>query len=167
MQSTLTALISSTPAAAGMWKGDTKEKEEQVVKKNLLVLLELPEKFNLLFQEMGTTSIVWHCMLKSFFFFFLTLCSPRLKCWQFEWTVWNGCVADRLYRLTTHCQRVYDGTLCGAALQKLPHCCVARWAFRGGLRALTSLPVGVPHKHSIVCENVHGLRGICTSGSCY
>lgn len=36
-----------------------------------------------------------------------------------------------------------------------------------GSRALTSLPVGAPHKHSIVCENVHGLRGLCTSGSCY
>lgn len=33
VQSTLTALISSTPAADGMWKVVTKEKEEQVVKK--------------------------------------------------------------------------------------------------------------------------------------
>lgn len=46
-QSALTALISSTPAAAGMWKVDTEERGQQVVKKqnktSVLVLLELPE----------------------------------------------------------------------------------------------------------------------------
>lgn len=61
------------------------------------------------------------------------------------------CVVDKLYRLTSHCWWVYDGTLPGAASLKLPHCYLSL-SFKGRgqepwphflLGLLTSIPLSV------------------------
>lgn len=76
-------------------------------------------------------------------------------------SVCNGCVVQRLYGLSLSASLWWD------TFKSCPTAVSLTKLLGEGSRALTSLPVGAPHKHSIVCENVHGLGGLCTSGSCY
>lgn len=105
-------------------------------------------------------------------FFFLSRHKRKLftfhfsvKCWQVGHPmcvcvcVWQTVFMDSLLTVSRFMMGYFSSVwLCLSSLAEL---------LGEGSRALTSLPVGAPHKHSIVCENVHGLRGLCTSGSCY
>lgn len=124
----LTALIPASPtAAAGMWKALVPKKKRRTDCEKLCNMSVRPAR-NLQSQEMETT---------------LTVQFPQCFCctlWkserhQAEWEVSVGCLADRLHGLTSHHQRVYDGTLSGAVPLKLPHCCVSSFAFWGGVKS--------------------------------